>query len=661
MKSISDSSTAEDLRKSTILCAFGCDARMEEASSWPLIREVLLTGPADGQDILDHIKTHDLWETLYVASRSSPYAARWREAFGRERIDHDHPRSVLLLATQKLVSIDNTSSAKQQDSSVELLSKFIANCCAENVNARRAAIEAGVLKPLLRALKTGCDPNIFIPAIYNVCTELEAEEDIVLADLTIDYQNVTLYDVEVRLARCDEPDGGVYNGLYVLMKPDIIANITDDILDYLTELIDMVSKTISVAQSGHIPSNDSEFGPPLALLLKADSGRRLASRSELAHNAVCRALISMTISGEVQLFVAINGLILDITMLAGSTSQNGEDDMYDDDVETRSYDSTKVHTEAVREHQKASFLRLTYAIAQLPQFEEHISYGVAREALKTIEKAEVSYTLAIAYIMLYTFVNNEQRAHLLIGEGLLSPLFHTLKVQDDLQVIHPACALLAKCSTMWSLKTRLVNNGAIQAIQRLLLASNLGFEVPSTAVTIITLLLKGHPRHVELLLDEQHSGVLKDILRLFDKGNQTICLDIGGLFVEICATLGTSMSEAAGQSTLNLEWFVSACSKQELIKIFTFVAKTVDTKDISSNRIWYALGLLVVSGTCFDIAGAVSQDPDVAQKMQNIESNGGPLADNIRFVKVHLSRVQQLANHDNTFELDQTMQQMTLS
>src|SRR3954470_3334668 len=119
---------------------------MEAAPYWALVTEVLRTGPADGPQILEHVRTHNLWEALYSASRSSPYAPAWREAFGRQRTSRQGANSILLLAVEMLVDAAETNQVPEQEGlqTFLLIARFIANCCAESVHNRRTAVHAGV-------------------------------------------------------------------------------------------------------------------------------------------------------------------------------------------------------------------------------------------------------------------------------------------------------------------------------------------------------------------------------------------------------------------------------------------------------------------------------------------------------------------------------------
>lgn len=632
---------------------------MDVVQSSPVIAEVLLNGPADGQQILQYAQSNNLWEALYLASRSSDYALQWREVFGQQRPSQSVGSvSILELAVRLLMDQADTLQPNLDPVTSSSVVKLIANCCADNDPNRRVVLHAGGLLPLIKLLEVGADPNILIPTIYNMCVDIEDPAENVRYRSTSSQEGLSITIAEERLARTDVPTNSVYSGIVTFLKPEIVARCSKDIKDYLADLVEMSARPAAAAQEGLTDARDGDFGLPISRLLADDGGKVLLWHSPKGRISVSRALIALCTSNASKGFLASSGIISDIAEIGDNQftdprmyGDNWDDDSGDEEIDYQG------NVKAFSEIQTA-ILKLVYEVCQLPQFLSPPKYGVARQALQTIcgEKTCSEYRTAVAFIMLYSFIDNNARAGLLASENLIPCLVRHLEQQKEKMVLHPALGVANRLAVAWSLRKTLYAEGAVQAIQRLLLATDLGFDIPQNAITFFELMIKGHPEHVQALIStDRGSSIMQDIFVLFGKRHDAICLEIGRFVIELCATLAQQNTSDPGWVDTNLETLLGIFDAQLWADVLIFMGtKAQELDPIVSQRVWFALGLISSDPKGKEIVLRVLQSSKVTQSMKGLEDQRDSwAAQNIRFM---LYNMRDVLNSD----LDFAMNQMSL-
>lgn len=625
---------------------------MEAAQSSPLIEEVLLHGPSDGQQILQYAQSNNLWEALYLASRSSDHALQWREVFGRQNPSEiSGPKSILELAVRLLMDQADTLQPSLDPVTGSFVVKLIANCCADNDPNRRVVLHAGGLLPLIKLLDIGADPNILVPTIYNVCIDLEDPAENIKYRPTSSQEGLSITIAEERLARTDVPTNSIYSGIVTFLRPEIVARCSDDIKEYLADIVEMSARPAAAAQEGLADARDGDFGHPISRLLASDGGGALLWHSPRGRICISRALIALCTSNASKSFLASTGTILDVADVGDNQFTDpaayGEEG---DDIQENITIFTSLQT---------AILKLVYEVCQLPQFLSPPKYGVARKALQIIcgNRSCSEYRSAVAFIMLYSFVDTNARAGLLASENLIPHLVWNLQRQTDKMVLHPALSVANKLAVAWSLRKTLYAEGAIQAVQRLLLGAELGYDIPQNAVTFLELMIKGHPEHVRaLLFADQGSSIMQDVFVLFGKGQDAICLEIGRLVIELCATLAQQNTADPGWVDADLETVLSHFDAQSWADVLIFMGTKAQALDpVSAQRVWFALGLISSGAEGQQIVLKVVQNPEVTQKVKEFGNQPESwAAQNIRFM---LYNMRDVLNVD----LDTAMNRMSLS
>lgn len=628
---------------------------------WPLVIEVLQTGPADGQEILQHAKTNNVWEALYVASRSSPYAPAWREAFGRQRFSRHGAKSILELAVRVLTDQCDTLKPQQpyeqeQMRATLLLIRLVANCCADNDHNRRTVIHAGGLLPLIKSLDEGADPNVLVPTVYNVCADLEDPAEQFMSDAAASEHGLSITIAEQRLARTDVPLNSIYSGMLAFLSPAVVLQCNDEIKEYLADLVEMSARPAAAAQEGLADPRDGDFGHPLSRLLAPDGGKLLANHSAKCRCNIARSLLAISASGIAKTFLASTGLIFEIALMADH--QAIDDEYFGED------EDQKDNKEAL-DTIKTAMLRLAYEVCQMPQFLSPAKYGIARQSLNIVCDTAVSssFAQAVAYIVLYGFVDSDVRAQLLVSENLLPPLVEVLAYETDKTVIHPALALATRLAITWPLRAELHQGNAMQAVRHPLTAANLGYEIPLNTITFLELLIKGHPTHILTLLDKAGGqSIMDDVHALFDRGHDAICFEIGRLVIEICATLAQQSGEQLEGTSLGLDKFASSCEPKALARVMVHMATRVQGEARAvADRVWFALGLLSTTRSGRLVVQIALQDADLQREVMMIEREGGSLAaDNVKFMTYNLGVSPLQTSGASTAGLNGAMEQMAL-
>ncbi|KAK5952118.1 hypothetical protein OHC33_007005 [Knufia fluminis] len=612
---------------------------------WPLVTEVLQTGPADGRDILQHAKTVNLWEALYLASRSSPYAPTWREAFGRQRDSQHGVRSILELVVAVL--IDQTDLLKSQQppeqermQSTLLLARLLANCCADNDHNRRTVIHAGGLSPLIKLLEAGCDPNVLVPTVYNVCADLEDPTEEIMSDADTSEHRITV--AEERLARKDVSSNGIYSGILAFLSPAVVLRCNDDIKEYLADLVEMSATPATVVQEGLADTRGDDIGHAFTRLLASDGGQLLADHCAKCRCNIARSLLAISTSDAPKAILASTGDIFAVALMAEHSTADleyfGEDEEEEQD-----------NREALETIKTAS-LKLVYEVCQLPQFASPPKYGTARHSLDIICHATAwsPYALSIANIILYGFVDSDVRAHLLVSENLLPPLIEILAYETDKTVIHPALALATKLAITWPLRADLHRANAMRAARHLLTATNLGYEIPLNTVTFLEIMIKGHSMHISAMMDKTGGqSMMDDVFALFAKGQDAICLEIGRLVIEICATLAQQGDQELAATNAGLDEFASSCKPDALAGVLVYMASKAQSEvPAVAQRVWFVLGLLSTTPSGRTVVHLVLQDANVQLEVRKIGiEDGSWVAGNIKFMMHNLgSSLPQITN-----------------
>lgn len=631
---------------------------MDATQSSPRIMEVLLHGPTDGQQILRYAQTNNPWEALYLASRSSTYALQWREAFG-----HQGPAgtqgsiSILELAVRLLMDQADALQPKLDPVTSSFVVKLIANCCADNDPNRRIVLRAGGLLPLIKLLEMGADPNILVPTIYNVCVDLEDPAEDIKYRSTSNQESLNITIAEERLARTDVPTNSIYSGIVTLLKPDIIGRCNKSIKDYLAELVEMAARPAAAAQEGLTDAKDGDFGIPLSRILASDGGGLLLWHSPKGRISISRALIALCTSNASKAFLASSGLIFEVAEVGDNqfTDPRGYGDNWSDsdDEEVDIVGNGKAFGNI-----QEAILKLVYEVCQLPQFLSPPKYGLARKALQIIcgNRTCSDYRTTIAFVMLYSFIDNNARAGLMASENLVPRLVRHLKLSKERMVLHPALGVANKMAVAWSLRKTLYAEGALQATQRLLLASDLGYDIPQNAVTFIELMIKGHPEHVRVLLStDKGSSIMQDVFVLFGKGHDPICLEIGRFVIELYATLAQQNTSDPGWVDMNLETLLGAFNAKFWTDVLIFMGtKAQDLDPVAAQRVWFALGLISSGPVGKEIVLQVLHNADMVQKMKEFEKQHESwAAQNIRFM---LYNMKDIFSND----LDMAMDRMCL-
>lgn len=621
---------------------------------WALVAEVLRSGPVDGQQILEHARNNNIWEDLYLASRSSPFAVTWREAFGRQRTSHSSVRSIIELAVHELrtraeSSLDNGENAQ----TAVHTAKLIANCCIDNNHNRRLSIKSGVLLPLMNLLLRGADPNILVPALYNICTDLDdpAEQLVTVTSDSNEAIQPTL--AEERLATTDGTAKSVFSGVFTFLSPPVVFGCRDEIKEYLVEILEMAARPAAV--TNHV--SQTALSNAFDRMLSSDGGRLLAEHSARSRIGIVRALLAMAQTNQAQAFLASSGTIVGLALM--TDFHNVSEDYFgeDDDERQESLDTL--------ESLKTAILRLVYEVCSLPQFSAPSKYGLARQSLEMIRDADTAPLMrAVAYITLYGFIDSNARAHLLASEEIIPPLIRTLQYETEKAVIHPALGVANKLAVTWSLRGELHRQSAVNAIHHLLTAANMGYEIPLNAVTFLELLSKGHPEHVKIMLipSEKGRSVVDDLWALFDKGHDAICLEVGRLFIEICATLAQQSSSEVTSSEFGLNSFLAACNQRAFARVLIFMGTKAQSVDAATaQRVWFAMGLLSTTEQGKQIILLALHDEDLQLRVRALNSeveswSGG----NVKFMLYNLGMsIDQIAPSTEN-DLNAAMNQMSL-
>lgn len=628
---------------------------------WSFISQTLQNGPADGLNIVQHAQSHGVWYTLYLATRESQNALQWRVLFGRPSIQDDS-RSVVQLAIQYLTAPTLQHAGRpDREKNIEYATKVIANCCADNNENRRHVIDSGGIRVLMLLLANGYDPNFVVPTMYNVCAELEdPAQDPVYHESTGQEDALRVTMAEERLATMDGTYNSVLAGTVSLLGSLVVNRCSSHTADYLADLVEMATRPAAVIGETITDPHYPFLQLALPRLMAADGGCRLAHQSARCRLHICRALLAISHVSAVGSYLAATGEILNFALTAytreDSTTYFGDDE--EEQLE---------NTQALSAVQTA-MLQLVYKVCQLPEFTAAPKYAAARQALRIIHDSgdTAPFTRALAYIILYNFVDGDTRANLLAAEGVLSPLMTTLQHDTDKVVLYPALGLASKLAVTWRLRTTLRDAGALTSMPRMLTAPNLGYEIPLTAITFIELMIKGHPDHVPDLIHSPtpSSSTIHCVFNVFDKGQDLICVEIGRLLTEICSTLAqvtTSFPRESGP--FSLADFVRCVDNESFARVLAYMTtKAVSIDPPAAQRTWFTLGLLSTIEDGRRVLCTALQDGTLRDKVQEYQTQSGtPEAENVKFMVYHLQQAgYSMANADDK-SLDTAMQSMVLN
>lgn len=594
-------------------------------SQYVLITEVLQTGPADGRLLLDHIQNttenvdSKIWIYLLEASRSSEHALTWREAFGRQRESHAKPNSVLELAIEHLRMLLSRSNLHSihptlRETSTLDLARLIANCCADNDHNRRVTIRAGAIECLMAALGEGMNPNILIPAIYNVCIDIKDPSEIILSQPN----SVQVTIAEERLAVCDSNFANVFSGLQRLLKTSVIQGCATEIREYLADLIIMAATPIAALEANFLKEADPVFHHILIRLCSSDVSQLLADHSIRCRVCIIQTTLALCHLQAAKTALAATGNILPLALIADQGYQS--DEYFGEDNEEQQENMK------VLEDLKTSMIKLMYEVCQLPQFTKPPKYGIARQSIEIVHHQDAMssdiYKYAVALLMLYGFVDCDARANVLIAENNdLIGMLLTAMISNDKTIVHLALALASKLAVTWNLRSKLCEAGALTAIDHLVTSPDLGHEIPLNAITFLELLIKGQPNHVEAMaqpLARNGRSVLDDVLLLFGRGQDAISFEIGRLVLEIISTLAPAIHSIQQADDLDLYSFFDRCDKQAIVKTIIFMGtKGQMIDEANAQRVWYALGLLCLSSKGREITRVALGDPELYERMNH--------------------------------------------
>lgn len=637
-----------------------------------LISEVLKTGPADGHRLLDSIKfssdniEDSTWRYLLEASRSSEYAVAWREAFGRQRESLPRPNSILALAIQhvqkSLLEIDQFDARSTfQEDSIIIVVRLIANCCVDNEHSRRLAIHTGAVECFMAALAQGLNPNILVPAIYNVCVDVTDASERFQSQGPSQPNPVPVTIAEERLAIGQSQPANILIGLQILLNPMVAQNCSRDVLEYLTDLMVMAATPIRVLHPSTSEIDDSGLEDILVQLQSPNVGGLLACHSVRCKISIFQTILALSHSQATKILLARTGAIFPLALFADLT--DGTDEYLGED-EQEQQDNVKL-----LEDLKTSMTKLVYEICPMVQFRDPPKYGIARHSIDILQDqnsaSSGTYRYTIALLMLYGFIDCDARANLLIFENdqLISRLSNSM-TSGDKSIVYLALSIVSKVAITWNLKVRLYEAGAVNAVHYLITSPDLGYEIPTNAITLLELLIKGQPHHIEAITrPSQENGrtLLDDIFSLFERNHDAICFEIGRLMIEIVSTL----APATPNPFFDMANFLNVCDKQTLSKILIFMATRGQEADpVSAQRIWYALGLLCLSLRGREVVQTVIRDPDVAKRMQQEISSQDdtPVKRNILSIQWTLEGQQQLSNTHTiqSSDLDEAVARMSL-
>lgn len=619
---------------------------MDSEQYLPLIREVLAAGPNDAKDLIQHAEVSSMSEALYLASRNSEYATTWRRIFGEHRLSQSYPRSILELAVMVLDYEAEYSSASISTQTM-LMVKLVANCCIDNVSNKRMVIQTRGLTPLMRLLANGVDPNVLVPTIYNICVDFDDLSEDEIPDAAVPDGSTKVNLAEETLARIDMPHGSAFTGLLALLIPHVVQGCDPQTGGYLSELIEMSSRLAATSQRDSDNTGYADVKSAIDRLLDETGGDFVAKYSVSSRIDIIRSLFAMSSSESAKDYLASSGKIYDFALVA------------DYDVKRLNYAAEEDEIETLLSMQTL-MLKMAYDLCQRPRFVNPPKYGIARLSLNIVsgKNASSSFQKAVAFVVLYGFLDGDPRAYLLANEGLTASVGAVLSQESDKQVIHPALGVAIKLALTWYLRKQLSQYQVMEAVQRLLTDSNLGYEIPLSAVTLLRLMIKGHPSHIITLVQERTgNSIIRDVFKLFDKGHDAICLEIGLLAIEICATLGTETHSAPSVAEFSLNSIIGGLESGLWSQVFVFMATKGQTVDAAiSQRVWLALGLLSRTSNGKHIILSALQDSTFVKSIEEFKAQRVPgVAENIDFMVYHMQ--DQL----NEIDLDTAMNQMSLN
>lgn len=618
------------------------------------IDKILLTGPADHIQLLEHIHNAEesdhgaAWLYVLEASRSSQYATTWREIFGRKHDAPAEPKSILELAIENLA--DGVSQSFQDEkhaAAVSVFARIIANCCADNDYNRRLTIHAGGIGILMKALSEGNDLNVLVPAIYNVCADIQDPAEHIRPQTSTPGEPINVTVAEERLATLDFASNNILSGLSTLLTSSIVQSAHGDTKEYLAELLELASKPVLALGPGSVEDGDPVLGRILARLHSSDAGVLLADYSVRCRISVSRIVLILLTLPAAKAMLATTGSIFYLGLMADEGTQ--PNDYYGEDEDEQKDNATTLQSLC------KAILKIIYETCQMPQFTSPPKYGIARQSINFLYNQDPSnlrpYRHAIAFAMLYGFVDCDARANLLVTEnanflgGVLFWIRSNVK-----EVVYPALALATKLAVTWNLKQRFYEADAVMAVDHLLRDTNFGYDIPLTAVTFLELLMKSQPEHIRAMLlksSETGRSVLQNIFTLFERGNEPICFEIGRLMIEIISTLAQSSLNEQRDKGISLDEFLVACNHECLAKILVWMGtKGLELDLVNAQRVWFALGLLSLTEQGKNITYLAIQDQDfssrVQQEMSSLEDT--PAKRNISYMIYRINGTTNLTN-----------------
>ncbi|KAJ9652818.1 hypothetical protein H2198_007948 [Neophaeococcomyces mojaviensis] len=589
-----------------------------------LINEVLLTGPADSRRVLERIQAEadtshsTAWLYLLEASRSSQYAVAWREAFGRKRLSHPEPNSILELAIENLAhAFSHPIRDSDRNIVVSIFPRILANCCVENDHNRRLTIQAGGIGVLMRTLAEGNDPNVLVPAIYNICTDIEDPAEHMRPHMSTTSEPLNITIAEERLATLDSPSNSVLSGLLTLLSPSIIQACDGEIKEYLADLMEMAVKPIIALGDAAVEEGDPILGRVLARMHSSDAGILLSGYSVRSRISVIKVTLTLLTLPAARVMLATTGSIFYLSLMVEEGEQSH--DYYGEDEEEQKENATALNS------LQTAMMKAVYEVCQMPEFTNPPKYGIARQSVDILYDQNPSKLRAIkysvAFAMLYGFVDSDARANLLVAENAaFIPTVLFWMRSNVKEIVYPALALATKLAITWNLKRKFYEVGAVMVVDHLLTTSDFGYDIPLNAITFLELLVTGQPEHIGAMLltyVETGRSVLNDIHVLFDRGHDPICFEIGRLMIEIISTLAHNSHGEQKTNDFTLDVFLAACDDESLAKVLIWTGtKGLELDPVNAQRVWFALGLLSTSERGKQIAHLAVQDPDFSARIQ---------------------------------------------
>ena len=149
---------------------------------------------------------------------------------------------------------------------------------------------------------------------------------------------------------------------------------------------------------------------------------------------------------------------------------------------------------------------------------------------------------------------------------------------------------------------------------------------------------------------------------LLAQRHDAICLEIGRLVIEICATLAQQSPQKVAGTSVDLDKFASSCRPEAVARIMVYMATKLQSEASAvAHRVWFALGLLSTVPGGRVVVQLALQDADVQLELRRIDAEGESWATgNIKFMMHNLGDSLPQTSGGLLDGLDCAMDQMSL-